>query len=389
MSFLERLRPCRYTSALGEEFELLFNDVERSFERKAAVHELPGRDIADIQDLGNQAEKYPLDLYFAGPEYDVAADLFYRALRERGPGKLKHPRWGDHDVLALRVSQSEKFVEGTHCAHFQVEFIDSPDPKTLTVSGITISSIQASAGASADAISAGVGAIEVSVIDGVTAKGKAFTLVGFAKDTLKAINGITAEVSSQLAAAQRQIVRDIDSTGIPELYGAIVALYRLPAQIDTEIKAKVQAYSDIINNGIASFDGFMVEVASLLGLTTAAAESTTEGTFRSRGEAMDAYNSLTDISALVFATVEKHVKDRASFASVIQLSSDARARLLVESYSLPTERSMVLQGDTDPITLATKLYGDPERHKELITDNHLGDASIFVIPRGTRIYWYE
>ena len=132
----------------------------------------------------------------------------------------------------------------------------------------------------------------------------------------------------------------------------------------------------------------MVEVASLLGLTTAAAESTTVGTFRSRGDAMDAYNSLTDLSAAVFGAVESYV-DPATLAAVQQLSSDARARLLVESYSLPTERSMVLTGDTDPITLATKLYGDPERHKDLIEQNHLADSAIFVIPRGTTVRWYE
>ena len=383
MSFIDRLRPCRYTSPSGTEHEPLFNDAERSFERKAPVHELPGRDIADIQDLGNQAEKYPLDLYFAGPDYDVLADLFYKALRERGRGKLKHPRWGDHDVLALRVSQSEKFVEGTHCAHFQVEFIDAPDPKTLTASSITVSAVQTSAGFAADAISGGIGAVEVSVIDGVTAKGKAFTLVGFAKDTLKAINGITAEVSSatrRCATPDRQGHR-LDSA-FPNSTALSWPCTDCPRRLTRRSMRKSRrTRTSSKTASLPSTDSWSRSPA-LLGLTTAAAESTTVGTFRSRGDAMDAYNSLTDLSAAVFGAVESYV-DPATLAAVQQLSSDARARLLVESYSLPTERSMVLTGDTDPITLATKLYGDPERHKDFIEQNHLADAAIFVIPRGT------
>jgi hypothetical protein len=104
---------------------------------------------------------------------------------------------------------------------------------------------------------------------------------------------------------------------------------------------------------------------------------------------MDAYNILTDLSGFSLAAVEPHVKDIASFSAVRQLCSDARARLLVESYSLPTERRMILQGDSDPVTLAFQLYGDPERHGEIIEQNHLADSQIFVVPRGTEIRWYE
>ena len=391
MSFLDRLRPCRYLSPSGTEHEPFFDDLERSFERKAPVHEMPHRDTADVQDLGNAAQKYPISLYFVGPEYDREADLFYQALREHGRGKLKHPRWGDIDVLSLSVSQTEKFVEGTHAAQFQIEFIEAPDPTALAVATITAAFVRAGAAAAAGSISTGAGLPSADIVEGVKIKVKSVTLVSVAADILKVLTTVAYAVSSAMSAAQKTIERDIDTLAgdLPKLYNAIVSIYRMPAAIETGIKDKVKAFEDAIQAGVDSLEGFAVEVASLLGLTTAAAESTAYGTLSSRGDAMDAYNALTDASALALAAVEPYVTDIDSFSAVRQLCSDARARLLVESYSLPTERCMTLQGDSDQITLAFQLYKDPERYTDIIAQNHLADSQIFVVPMGTEIRWYE
>ncbi len=95
MSHFDRLSELLYTSPSGKEFRPLWDDLERSGGKKAAVHELVGLNVASVQDLGNSAKKYPLSLYFTGENYDLTADGFYKALEEKGRSVLSHPRWGN------------------------------------------------------------------------------------------------------------------------------------------------------------------------------------------------------------------------------------------------------------------------------------------------------
>lgn len=389
MSFLDRLRECRYVSPSGVEFTPLFDDVERSGGKKAPVHELPHRNVADVQDLGNQAEKYPLALYFTGPDYDLQADAFYAALHEKGRATLKHPRWGDITVLPLTWSQSEKFVDERWVSHFQVEFIEAPDPASLTITSTTAAAIVSAADSAETAIAASAPASLDAITAAETAT-KATGLIAWAMDALKFIASIGEGIASAMTSAQRTLERDVNTMlgDLPTLFDTIVAIYRYPAQVETDVKAKIQAYTDLMNQAMDGFGGLVIEVCALLGLTTAAAESTATGDLSSRADAMDAYNMLTDYANRVFETVDGYV-DPTTLAAVRQIVSGARARLLMESYSLPSERTMVLTEDATPIQLAARFYADPEQYPRVIAENHLSDDLIFAVPAGTEVRWYE
>jgi prophage DNA circulation protein len=337
-------------------------------------------------------------VYFIGPDYDTYADRFYQGLRKHGRGKLMHPRWGDRDVLPVTFGQVEHFVDGIRCATFQVDFIEAPDPRALTVTTTTASAIQSAATVTADAASAAMGAqMEgVSALETVKLKGAALDGAASATGILKTLTANADEVRSRMAAAQRAIEREIDTLAIDpiDLTDSMIQLIRMPANIVTSIVAKARGYAELIAGNLITLVGLTIGAAyawvtNLLGASIAMAESTTTGTLASRAEAMDTYNILTDSTASALAAVEEYIEDPAVLAALQQLTSDARARLLVESYSLPTERCMALKGDSDPITLAYQLYGDPERYIDIIEQNHLADSQIFVIPRGTEIRWYE
>jgi prophage DNA circulation protein len=398
VSFAERLRECRYVSPSGVEFSPLFDDVERSGGKKAPVHELPHRNVADVQDLGNTAEKYPLALYFTGPDYDKQADAFYDALHEKGRAKLKHPRWGDRDVLPLTWSQSEKLIERVWYAAFQIDFVEAPDPASLTISSTTAAAIQSAAEiAAAKASDASAAQISALVpMQALAAKGAAVDAAASAFDQLRSLTSGFDDVRSAMGAAHREIERNIDTlAAVPlDLTSAIIRLVRMPANLETSITEKLKGYASLLAQNCATLadlglGAITARIPLILGGAAALAEATASGTLTSRSDAVDAYNALTDSAADTLAAVEAYVDDPDALAVVRQLCSDARARLLVESYSLPTERSMVLQGDSDPVTLAFQLYGDPERMDDIIEQNHLADEAILVIPRGTEIRWYE
>jgi prophage DNA circulation protein len=123
MSYIDRLRTLKYTSPKGTSFNLQFDDLSRNGTRKIAVSESPDKDLPSIQDLGLAAEKYPVEVYISGADYDKEADRFFNALREKGVAELAHPRWGNMQVIPLSFSQVEKFVDGARRAVFTIEFV--------------------------------------------------------------------------------------------------------------------------------------------------------------------------------------------------------------------------------------------------------------------------
>jgi prophage DNA circulation protein len=390
VSFLDRLRECRYVSPSGAEFTPLFDDLERSGGKKLAVHELPFRDIADVQEFGEQAETFSMDLYFTGADYDLTADAFYAALREKGRGTLKHPRWGDRTVLPSKRGHVEKFVDEVWIAHIHVDFIEAPDPASLTITSTTAAAISSAADVAQETIAASA-PVSLGAIEAAATAVKASWLVTTAMAALKFIASIGDGISAAMTSAERAFERDVNTmigTDLPALFDTICTIYRYPAQVETDIKTKVQAYSDLLQQSIDAFGGLVIEVCALLGITTAAAESTSTGGITSRADAMEAYNLLTDMAERAFETVDGYV-DPSTLAAVRQIVSDARARLLVESYSLPTERTMVLTETLTPVQLAAQFYSDPEQYPRVIAENALADDLIFAVPAGFEVRWYE
>ncbi len=127
MSYLDRLRTAKYIAPSGSIFIFKFNDLKRSGGKKAPIQEFPQQNEADVKDLGNLADRYPVELFFTGADYDQIADSFKEALAEKGPATLLHPRWGDLSVLPLTYIQSEGFVDGMRQARFSIDFVRVAD----------------------------------------------------------------------------------------------------------------------------------------------------------------------------------------------------------------------------------------------------------------------
>lgn len=90
--------------------------------RRIVVHQYPGGEFADAEDLGAQAWDYKLNAYFIGPDYDIDRDNFLYALNQPGADWLTHPWLGRVWVRAKRWSVAESNEKGGMCT-IVLEFV--------------------------------------------------------------------------------------------------------------------------------------------------------------------------------------------------------------------------------------------------------------------------
>jgi len=399
MSHFDRLSELLYTSPSGKEFRPLWDDLERSGGKKAAVHELVGLNVASVQDLGNSAKKYPLSLYFTGENYDLTADGFFKALEEKGRSVLSHPRWGKLDVLPLTWSQSEDLVSGVGAAKFTVEFIAAPD---LSLSAVTDTA--AAMQSAADTAAESIPAPENYTNAADKARGKSSALKGVKKITtgIKALTSAADTARQDMENAARAITNGIDDLmeSPVALVQAMTSLARTPARIQQNIKAKITGYAGLMKDGVndllntpADLVTASLQICFLIAYAISGVDATTAGTLTSRSEAMSARDALDYAIAEVLGAIDSmqaqgYAPDPQILAYLADLRARASAYLLNESYGLPSELSVVLDAATLPCELAYRLTGDADKSGEIAELNGWGGDKLLVIPAGTEVRYY-
>lgn len=436
MSANDRLRTFRYTTALGETFVLQFDELTRSGGRNSVVSEYVGQNSGGVQDLGEAIRRYPVTCYISGPDYDQEADRFAAALDEAGPGILDHPRWGTQGVLPVSWQQSEHFLNGVGRAVFSVEFVGADSRKfeylvsriaadEVIAAGITrLAENIGSSLASAEIVDpSALTALRESVSDGIET----------ARNELSAIAGLTEEVRGSVESAVVAMSRGIEELiWSPVLLArSFLDLYRLPATTITNVREKIAGYRAVFSqlretltaptagaaavvrrntateaerrrmnaDEIASAETVgLISVAQIYALQAALSEAAvagldggTEGErpIRTRAEAIGAVEELRSVAAEMNALAESmgvptYDVSREG-ASVIAAAIGA---LVDGALALPTERTVVLEGDTTPIHLAVELFGSLDRLDECIEYNELAGEELLLVPRGREVRYY-
>lgn len=75
-------------------FEFLTESHDAKGGRRLVVHEFPGADEPEVEDLGAKAWDWKLNAYFIGPDYDRERNGFLAKLAEPGATWLRHPWLG-------------------------------------------------------------------------------------------------------------------------------------------------------------------------------------------------------------------------------------------------------------------------------------------------------
>jgi prophage DNA circulation protein len=408
MAYKDRLRTAAYRSPSGATFTLQFDDVERQGGKKAAVHEFPQQNTADVQDLGNQAERFPLSIYFTGADYDLQADNFWRALSERGPGSLQHPRYGDIPVLPLSWAQSEKLVNGLGAADFKIDFIRVQTqvvfPITSVASGALVSdAVQKS-------IKAGIDdAAELYEItnaaEAAAVKAQTLSFVEGYEDFFGGITAISEGVQTESNRLVSKITNTIDTLidAPAELFTSVADLAALPARIGTSIVRKVDAYRlqvvsiiDTFQAIPATYAGAIANGQALLAAFGFVAEAATVGDLTSREEAITAAETLDAITQAVQQGIEAtesavpgYVASQETLAGLTDAMANARAALINQAYNLRTERRITLATERTPLDLVAEFYGGSiDELDDFIKTNGLQGDEIILIPAGREVVYY-
>lgn len=397
MSFRDRLRPLTFISAeKGTEFTPSWDVLDRSFDKKASVHESVGNDKANVQDLGNSNQSYPFTLYFCGNDYDKIADAFYEALRESGAATLKHPRWGNLSVMPIKVHQSENFVEGLRMAVFELEFIESPPPESVVSTSATSAAIQSAADSAASTIATGAGMATDSPGKLAQMKSAVKGAVAKYRKAFQAMTGLVDSVKQEIEMACRDIESGIDDLAQdPALLAqSLVSLSRAPARAEASIRAKVEGYIDLISGNIADLAGLdeparAALVANLSGIAVSVCEATTVGTLMSRPDAIAVRDSLeTALANVSSAFDDYYTPEPAVLSAIEEIRASTRDYLLSSAFSLPSELSFTTDREYFPLDLAYKLTGNADDFPAIAEFNDWGGDFLLVIPTGVEVRYY-
>jgi prophage DNA circulation protein len=402
VSFLDRLRPARYRSPSGLEFTFEFRQLQRSGSKKAAVHELPQQNQADVQDLGQASTRFAIEASFSGRDYDATSDAFWKALAEKGPATLLHPRWGNLLVLALTISQTEQFVEGLARAVFEIEFIRVGEVQFPTTAAQAESEV---GNALDEAESAALTAFDedFEATDAAALTNARADLEGGAASAtskLSAIAATSAELSEEFDRARREFDAGIADLGTDPLSVATsyLTLTRAPSRALISIPAKLRGYGAVLTTlgGLASPEGFadsMTRILQFLGILSGATASALAGDLLSRGQAVEASELIQimiadGLAGLEAAEVGGYVIPEEVLARLRDALARAAALMLQRSFELRTERRMVLDSDRTPLDLCYELYGEVDSLDDFIEQNALAGDEIMLIPRGREVAYY-
>lgn len=131
MSWRDRLKRAQWR---GVEFLTESHDAKAG--QRLVVHELPGRDIPVVEDLGAKARTWRVTAYFIGADYDQARNRLLAALEKPGADWLEHPWLGRVWVRAQDWSTSETNATGG-LGTVSVEFVEGgggvPQPRVDVV----------------------------------------------------------------------------------------------------------------------------------------------------------------------------------------------------------------------------------------------------------------
>ncbi len=111
MTWLDRMATARYG-----DLEFLTESHDSTSGRRLVVHQYPGGEFADVEDLGGKAWDYKLNAYFIGADYDLARNKFLVRLNQPGADWLTHPWLGRLWVRAESWTVQESNEKGGMCS---------------------------------------------------------------------------------------------------------------------------------------------------------------------------------------------------------------------------------------------------------------------------------
>lgn len=414
MAFENRLKTLQYESPKKKLFTLEFDFLERSGGKKIGVNEFPDQSETNVQELGNIADRFPVECYITGRDYDREADRFWKALSESGVGTLDHPRWGSYEVIPVTYRQREEFVSGMGRAVFTIEFIryypeavgffallNTPfEIAELIIEGIDrVLSIETALRRQGRNITAQVGTT-LSEINRIKARTNG--VISAFKRENKNFGDRVQELSDRINEQQRKIERNLDdlARNPADLVTELNTLFALPSKIQSSIRAKIDGYTGILtslndqfNQTGATFTNFESTIQAYIATAVciSLSQCALDGILQTRDDAISSAESLYNASINLKGFYDRSETVYSGNVNY-DIYRDAQklltvcSRLLIErALNLPTERVEVLTQEISPIKFCYEKLGDITKVDFFIDYNKLQGNEILLMPVGKTV----
>lgn len=429
MAWQDELIEAAYTSPeTNTRFVFQYENVSRSFDKKTTGYEFPDVNGTYVQDLGRTGRRYPLQMFFSGDDYLLAAEAFEQALGERGIGLLEHPVYGAVNVVPFgEVGRRDDLVTAGNQAAIRVTFWETTgaiypsaagDPATDALTAIDEYNA-AMAEELANSLDLNTVLKRNTFID------KVLALVDTVSEGLQA-------AADTLEAVQKEFDAIVDSinSGIDLLVGAPLALafqvtqmIQAPGRALAAIRDKLDAYGNLASSLIGGdVPGSSGQSPASVGdvnelrtndlfassYVTGSAVSAINTEFVTKTDALAAAEEIINqFDAVVewrdqnFQALADANPNATGIGSIGQTDTGVAYQKLQEtvaltagfliqaSFSLKQERRLVLIRPRTPIDLCAELYGAVDSELDFfITSNDLSGSEILEIPAGRQVLYY-
>lgn len=233
MSWLDELHLDGKGAFRGVEFYV--RAADRSAGRRTVVHEFPGSDKPQVEDLGRAATKSTLQAFVIGDNYMAERNDLWDAFNTPGAGPLVHPFWGRLTVTVIGEVRLRETTDEGGMARFTVNVVEAGED----FAPLIVPDTEAEVDAAVETVLVSLGE---DFEDAWTVTDIIGAILDFAQDLISGINGLVSlmnTVNGYVNAA----MNIVDSVGdaITALADTVVSLVLLPGQL-------VSTIADIFND---------------------------------------------------------------------------------------------------------------------------------------------
>ena len=406
------------TSPDGNIFTALWQRNTYSASKKLGIFEYPKVDGSVVQDLNLNGTRYPLTLFFEGPNHDIEARNFFKALAEIGVWEVIHPVHGRLILQPITFTPTDDPTGNGNITQVQTEWIEpSTDAITQTVpqlaGAITAQSLNVDESASDQFVN---NIQTATAAEGIATEAATEAVVITVRSTLGPIFEGVAEITAQMEAIQRGIQATLDDAILSPiaLAGQIQALIQLPLLAIRDIGARLAAYGNLITDlanltpeapNTEGENTVSVQELAYTAAITAIAGIAASGTLDTRPEAIEAAEDIfalfkqvtdeLDLTQELFGENPidaQYFSQSQSFTDLSLLVAQAIAFFLTASYDLKVEKRFTLDIPKAPIMITIEEYGELGENDSnfdlFLASNKLKGNDIRILPAGREVVVY-
>lgn len=244
--------------------EFFVKSSARTVGRRTVVHELPGKRLPSVEDMGAATGRDTLVAYLLGSDYLTERNRLYKAFQKAGPGVLVHPYWGTMVVTVEGPVRINETTDEGGMARFTLAVVESGEETELTVTPDTVAEVEAAA----DAVEASITEdfLDVwAVSSGDLAGGVTIASISeFVRDAaqglIDGVNGVVSVLNS-VNGRINAVMNTVDSVGdaITALGDTAAAIILTPASLVSSVIDIGRDMLEVSRTVGAAWDSYFVD----------------------------------------------------------------------------------------------------------------------------------